>query len=85
MKCPICDIEMKEGSVQVRGNLLTFLSVGWSMQNLIFDCDDDHHCIVGSREKRKAFYCPECSGTFIQDITGKAMDPDTGVVTEIFE
>ena len=66
MICPNCTSEMEEGEVQVRGSMLSFLVVGFSIQDLMFDSSSETTTILPSRDTRKAYYCRQCGGVFIQ-------------------
>lgn len=86
MKCPQCNMEMVEGKAQVRGTFSGFLIFGYSCQDLYFDQNNKSSLVLISRENRKSFQCPKCSGVFIPGLSRVRpqfeVDPDTGVVTE---
>lgn len=90
MECPYCNVEMHEGTAQVRGSFWDFLLVGYSLQDLCFHHDADSQVILHSREKRQAFSCPSCGGCFIMPLPSPSMpvekiNPVTGVVTQADE
>ena len=85
MQCPQCQTEMTEGVAQVRGDWVTFALVGYSLQDLWFDDPEGRTLILGSREKRHAYYCKSCGGLFVPKLEvhpRRTVDPNTGVVTE---
>ena len=62
MQCPACQSPMTPGTVDIHGNSLGFLLVGFSWQELYFKPEPDAKAesILAPSETRYAFRCPAC-------------------------
>lgn len=87
MKCPNCENEMTQGTVQVQcgsdgfaaGEIVNEMTFS---HELYFEKNDNRNVLMLTNEKRVAFRCSDCLGFFVTSENPCSIDPVTGVVTE---